>query len=240
MTKKMERKIISFGIEEKSVNEEGGFAGIGSTFGNIDLGGDKILKGAFDNTLTDWQSKGQLPMMPWYHDMRSPVGEWEDMSVNGKGLKAEGFLWVAGNKANRHPIEESAKVHNLMKSNGPKGLSIGYVPTKKSYETVKGATIRVLEDLELLELSPVPFGMNPKALITNVKSLESEAKLLTERQLEDYLRDAGFSRNEAKAFLSKGFQGLVDLRDADSEESKGVDVLLTSLKKLEAALKGEI
>lgn len=237
----MERKIVSFELDTKAVDDEGAFGGLGSTFGNVDLGKDKIVKGAFDDTLTDWQSKGQLPMMPWYHDMSDPIGEWESMSVNGKGLKADGFLWVPGNKSGRHPIEGSMQIHNLLKSNGPKGLSIGYSANKFEYTKEKGETIRVLEKVELYELSPVPFGMNPKALITTVKSLDSTAKDLTQRQLEDHLRDAGFSRKEAKAVLANGFEGLVALRDAEAKDNPHpeVDALFTSFHDLLAIMKGK-
>jgi len=119
-------------------------------------------------------------------------------------------------------------------------LSIGYVATKKSFETVKGKNVRILEKVDLLELSPVPFGMNPKALITNVKSLDDEAKNLTERQLETILRDAGFSRTEAKATLAKGFSGLVALRDAAKQEpTEDATLLVESLRRLNNILKGE-
>ena len=45
----MER--ASFNLKIKSVDEAGKFTGIGAVFGNVDLGGDRIMPGAFTRTL---------------------------------------------------------------------------------------------------------------------------------------------------------------------------------------------
>ena len=230
----MEQKRIVIPFERKAVSQEGEFEGYGSTFGNEDFGGDVIEKGAFMETLSEWKGKGQLPMMPWFHDMKMPVGEWVSMAEDEHGLAVKGQLWL-GEKV----TEASKMVHNLFTSNGPKGLSIGYSVNESSYEDLKTEdgrmkTIRRIKSLSLFELSPVPFGMNPKALVTDAKSLmKKDGELVTEREVERILRDAGLSNSEAKAFISKGFRALS--RDDDSEEAKGI---LENLKNNISILKG--
>jgi hypothetical protein len=73
--------------------------------------------------------------------------------------------------------------------------------------------------------------MNEKARVRNVKSMLEAGELPTEREFEQFLRDAGFSRTMAKQILSVGFKA-VNQRDADEEEvsAEKVDALLKILK----------
>ena len=219
-----EKKIIEFELKDIDA-ERGTFAGYGSTFGNVDLGNDRVVEGAFTDTLKAFKKKKQLPAMFWLHDWKEPVGEWSRMGEDSKGLAVEGALWVDGNKLGRKPIEVSEQVRNLLTSNGPKGLSIGYGVDKVSFDKGKGTQlIRNLERLTLFEVSPVPFGMNPEATVTVAKGFRRfVGELPTKRELEAILRDAGLSAKGAKALVSGGFSALS--RDEDAE-------LLEALKDL--------
>ena len=69
--------------------------------------------------------------------------------------------------------------------------------------------MRRLLEVELHEISLVTFPMLTSAMVTAVKSIE------TIRDFETTLRDAGFSRTEAKAIAANGFKGLANHRDDD-------------------------
>ena len=81
------------------------------------------------------------------------------------------------------------------------GLSIGYDPTVKRM----AGKVRELVEVFLHEVSLVPIGMNPKALISGVKQIEDSrnrlaaGERLSEREWEGLLKDAfGLSNAEAE------------------------------------------
>jgi len=238
----IKRIIVPF--QQKAATKIGEFEGHGAVFENIDLGHDVIVKGAFTETLIEWKSKGQLPMLPWFHDISNPVGEFLEMSEDEKGLHTKGVLWVPGNPLDRDPIEISKQVRNLLLSNGPKGMSIGYSVARESFGEQQGTRVRFLEKIDLWEVSIVPFGMNVEALITSAKSRLADGTMPTERETERILRDAGFSAKQSKAFIATGFKGLEseDQRDVDTEDETGEKCdfeFLQMLAKLNQDLEGD-
>ena len=231
----MEIKRITIPFQRKAVTEAGAFEGYGSTFGNVDFGGDVVEKGAFLKSLNAWKSKDQLPLMPWYHNTNHPIGDWLEMYEDEKGLFVKGKLWVEGSKR----IDSAVMAHNLITGTGPKGMSIGYVTNESEMVDMDGKRVRRLLDLDLMELSIVPFGMNDQAVVTSAKNLfkDETGELKDIRAFEKILREAGLSRTEAKALLAKGFSGVC--RDDDSEDlakkaeaetKKALQEILHSLK----------
>lgn len=225
MPSEQKRLIVSFGIDTKAVSATGEFEGYGAVFSNIDLGRDVIKPGAFRKSLKEWKKKKQMPAMFWHHMSDEPVGEWLEMFEDDKGLFVRGQLWVEGNSLGRKPCDVSEKVHNLLVSNGPKGLSIGYSAKDYKFEEAEGVRVRVLKELGIWEVSPVPFGMNPLAEVTNAKSIcelvDEDGQLADIRSFEKILRDAGLSRQQAKSLLSDGYKALLpqeNQRDAEAGE----------------------
>lgn len=167
------------------------FEGHGAVFGNVDLGGDVILPGAFKRTLAQHKANGTLPSMFWMHDMSRIPGKWLDVTEDERGLPVKGEL---------APTELGKEIHTLLKMDAVSGLSIGYIPTDVEYSS---DGVRLLKEVELLEVSIVSIPMNPKAHIAHVKSRLSargeyvpDDKELAElkRDAERYLRSRGFSR----------------------------------------------
>lgn len=224
-----ERKEFVF-TEVKIDKAAGTFQGYGSTFGNIDLGNDRVNKGAFIDTLAVFKSRGQLPAMFNMHDWNQQVGDWLKMEEDSKGLFVAGALWVKGNKLGATPIEAAEQVRNGLIGTGPKGLSIGYRAREWKYSVeTEGDEQREVRDLirvDLQEVSTVPFGMNELATVTAAKSLSFVGESPTEkRAVERILRDAGFSNRDAKAFISGGWASLT--RD---EQGEADNALLEALK----------
>lgn len=180
--------------------ESGTFEGYGSTFGNVDFGKDICAKGCFKRTLEDMTKRGDQPAMYWMHDKKLPIGDWISVAEDGKGLRVKGRLWTGKG------IPEAERAYMMLKGTGPKGLSIGFVPKLSEYDDKKG--IRTLKDVDLPEVSIVGYGMNPKALVTSIKSHIADGLAPTIRDLEALLRDAGLSEKQAKALLAKGYDGL--------------------------------
>lgn len=236
----IKRAIVPFTLTDtKALTEKGDFQGYGSTFGNVDFGGDMVLPGAFKDSLDEWSEKGQLPSMFWYHDMGEPVGDWLSMDEDEVGLKCEGTVWTGDKRT-----DCSTKAHNMITGTGPKGLSIGYSVLDSSDETVDGKTVRMFKKVALWEVSIVPFGMNPEAVITGAKSLYAGGDLVTIRQAERLLKNSfNLTTRQAKAFLAGGYDGLMrdaedqgDMRDADPATDH--EELCKSLSNITSILKG--
>lgn len=200
----IERK--GFAFEFKAVGDDGVIEGYASTFGNVDQGGDIVAPGAFAAWINANSGKS-IPMLR-SHKTDAIAGVWTSFQEDSKGLFCRGQI-----------VRDSimgADTYALAKAGAIKGLSIGYRTRDYSIDQVSG--IRTLKVLSLHEISMTAFPMNEEAEVTRVKSED-----LTARYAEKCLRDAGFSRNEAKAIVASGFKTM-PLRDAG-----GDDVAMTNL-----------
>lgn len=187
----------SFGLRD--VKLAGGdamtFSGYGAVFDNVDSYGDVIVKGAFAETLARAQSSGQWPAMLMQHggygmgaDDLTPVGIWTALEEDGIGLKVEGKL------ADTARGREAYGLLKMQPRPAIDGLSIGYVTKSFEPRSRPEEPRRTLTRLDLLEVSLVTFPANPKARIAAVKSSGG----LSIKDAEEALREAGFSRAEAK------------------------------------------
>ena len=189
------------------------FSGYGARFGNLDARGDVIAKGAFADSLKEARRSGRYPAMLLQHggylsagDMM-PIGLWTELEEDAVGLRVTGRL---------ADTARAQEVYALMKM-APRpaidGLSIGYRVKSFEYGTRPGEPHRILKKIDLFEISLVTFPANDRARVDQVKSLRG----LTARDAERALREAGFSRSEAKALVAGGFPALPQ-RDADGNE----------------------
>lgn len=220
--KDTELKVIHRGFEIKNLKPDGSFSGYGSTFGNVDEGNDICDEKCFDRTLAEMKKSDGMPGMFFSHDIREPVGEWDVVEKDKKGLYAEGRIAI------NQGIPKAQQAYLMLKSKGPKGLSIGYSTKKYSYDEKKG--VRTLLDVDLLEISPTPFPMNRKAKITGVKSLLVGKTNITVREAEDILRDAGFTSGDAKHFLSCLKSGYFAEREALQELDEAIKSTIQILR----------
>ena len=193
----------SFDIEIKNIDEKGRFTAYASTFGNVDRVNDTVVKGAFTRTLENRNLK-EIYMF-WQHKTDVIIGEWLSMVEDEKGLLVEGQLFIKD-------IQQAQEAYFLMKQGLIAKLSIGFQLIKKSFEAGK----RILEEIKLLEISPVTFPADEKADIMDVKNMKD----LDIREFERKLRDeCGLSQKEAKAVCAVGFKGL-QRDDAELDEKK--------------------
>lgn len=195
---------LEFGFELKEIGPTGEFEGWASTY-DLDLGKDKILPGAFATTIR--KSKGIVPVL-FNHDRNKIAGVGVSAAEDQRGLYVKAKLAMS--------TQLGRETYELMQMGALKGLSIGYsIPTKGF---VMDGTIRLLKALDLHEYSATPFPMNPEAQIARVKSAE-----MTERDFEELLREAGFSKNEALCITAKGFKTLLkERREAGSDQDDEV------------------
>lgn len=196
-------------IEAEAVTSEGVITGYASLFGIEDMGGDVVEAGAFTKSLSS-----RAPRMLWDHDPGQPIGKWNKVAEDAKGLHVEGQLALSTIKGR--------DVFEMLKSGVVDSFSIGY-RTEKS-DSKNG--VRYLKQVSLFEVSIVTIPMLPGALVSSVKAMDdiiSGAKsgdsVPLKRAVEKALRDAGFPAWLAKAQAALAPQALSDgSRDASASE----------------------
>lgn len=146
----------------KSWNSLGSFSGYASIFNELDDQGDRVLKGAFQNSLEAIAAQSTSPKMLWQHDASDPIGVWEEIREDDRGLFVKGRLILE--------LRRAQEAYALMKARVLDSLSIGYRVVQAS----KGPNLkeRLLKQLDLFEISLVTFPANRAARITNLKTRE--------------------------------------------------------------------
>lgn len=148
---------IKMEVEENSIGVIEGYA---STFGNVDLGGDRVQKGAFNQTFV--HKKTRKVFFDHFYGVPDLAGVGT-FSIDEKGLYMRAEM----------PLEASdvqnafVKIKFMLERDEDMGLSIGY-NTVKSRMSAEG--IRDLLELAVMETSITPFPMNTEALIMSAKS----------------------------------------------------------------------
>jgi hypothetical protein len=143
--------------ELKSCDSEGTFCGYASVFDTVDRHRDQVKRGAFEKSLSEWKAKGQWPKMLWQHDARSPIGVWLELREDPCGLWVKGRLLL--------DLVQGREAYTLLKEGIVDGLSIGYHVVESSWQD----GCRVLEEVDLQEISLVTFSANMLARVTSVK-----------------------------------------------------------------------
>lgn len=191
-----EYKTSPLSLDLKVLGETGEFEGYVLTYGNVDQGGDICLKGCATESIRK-RPPGKIKML-LSHNVSDIIGKWTDFIDDEKGLLGKGRLFL--------DIQKGKETYSLMKEDAIDGLSIGYLTIKDRYDPDRRA--RLLEEIDLREVSVCAFPMNEDAVVTAVKTMAADIKTI--RQFEDFLRDHGFSNGAAKSIASKGFRGGVD------------------------------
>lgn len=213
------REFRAFAFDIKSVAEDGTIEGYGSVFDVKDSYDDIIKPGAYLDTLAAHKAAGTMPVMLFQHDPSQPIGVWLEMVEDEKGLRVKGQLLLT--------TARGREVYELLKAGAIKGMSIGFIAKSWSYDQ----ELRILTAIDLWELSIVTFPANQKATVTSIKSVDA----LTARNAEQILRDAGFSKADATAFVSRVMKLGEERRDAAQSTAKALGAAERLLKSLQTA-----
>lgn len=215
-------RTFDFGLELKELSDEGVISGYGAIFNNVDQVGDRLVPGAFGESLAKHTKSGTRPMMLWNHDPYQPIGVWTDIAEDSKGLKVSGKLVLESPKGR--------EVHALMKAEAISALSIGYQTISDSIE----GNVRLLKKVDLWEISPVSFPANGKARITSVKSsaaLDDFARRLRDgeppstKEFEDILREAGVPKALATQIASVGYAKAIRSESEGKANDRAMSIL---------------
>jgi hypothetical protein len=162
------------GLERKFCRSEGvlevkdGLAveGYASFFGKTDRGGDIVEAGAYAASLKALKSAGRRVKMLWQHDPAQPIGVWDEVREDPRGLFVKGRLLP--------DVARAREASALLEAGAIDGLSIGYRTVRA---TKDDAGRRRLAELELWEVSLVTFPMLPEARV-GAKGAQSDDALM--------------------------------------------------------------
>ena len=128
--------------------------GHASLFGLVDQGGDVVVRGAYAASLKRLAARGDKVRMLWQHDPARPIGVWDEIREDDKGL------WVKGRLL--PDVAQAREAAALIAAGAIDGLSIGY-RTIAAERDGKGR--RLLTEVELWEVSLVTFPMLAEAKV---------------------------------------------------------------------------
>ncbi len=156
-------------LEVKADGGEGQFTALASVFGNVDLGGDKMLPGSFAKTLEAWRASGDPIPVVLSHQWDDPfayVGKADPSQV----IETDAGLQVNGTLDTSTPMGK--QVYSLMKQRLIKGWSFGYT-VPDGGEAFKDG-INEVSQVDLIEVGPTLKGMNPEAQLQAIKALKAD------------------------------------------------------------------
>ena len=141
------------------------------------------------------------------------------MEEDDNGLRLKGKLCLDTSKGK--------EALALLKMGAINGLSVGFISKEWSYNNE--TNIRTLTEIDLWEVSLVTFPANKKARVTNVKSAD---ELAAPKDAERILRDAGFSKSDATALVSR----VMRMGEERSDSAKSAAVALKAADRLLSSL----
>jgi HK97 family phage prohead protease len=155
-------------------------AGYASLFGAADQRGDVVQPGAYGASLQRLAAARSGVKMLWQHDPTRPIGVWDEVREDAKGLHVRGRLLLE--------VQAAREAQVLLKAGAIDGLSIGY----RTLRAEKGASgQRLLHEIELWEVSLVTFPMLPEARVRSDPSdLDSGLEADLARTLAETFREA--------------------------------------------------
>jgi HK97 family phage prohead protease len=165
-------------IEFSEDENVGIIEGYASTYGNVDLGGDVVEKGAFTQTIK--HKNGIIPLLLDHNYTTGALAGVGFLEDSDEGLKIRGEMPL--------DVPEVASAYRKIKfmlDRGAKiGLSIGY----NTIKALKGdGGVMRLKELSLHEVSITPFPMNTEAQILSAKAqkLRKQAEKIVQKAHTD-------------------------------------------------------
>ncbi len=185
-----------------------------STYGNVDEGGDVVMKGAFERTLASSRKVKFL----YAHNPESVLGPPLALHSDDVGLFAKGTI---------SQTSLGRDVHTLLLDGAVDSWSMGYLPRPDGFrfkESADGGLVRLLTDVDLFEGSLLALPMNEEAVVTAVKALDAE-------DLTALLEGKPFPNEHACRLRNPGdFQAESFRRTSRNHNGKQYSVIMGKLK----------
>lgn len=202
-------------LEAKATTTDlGEFTAIAAAY-SLDRTNERILPGAFKETIVRWQESGKKIPLHWDHegDASSIIGYVDPSSVK----ETEDGLQVSG-QLDLKDSEKAREAWRVMKQDSV-GLSFGYMVTDSS-ESEDG--IRELKTLDLFEISITPAPANPDTRFLSLKSVKDMASMAARMtaMAEEMRSDTPPSAEEMARRMRSMADEMAAMRASATETSK--------------------
>lgn len=197
---------------------DGEFSAYASVFGNVDSYGDRVVKGAFANTLAEWKDLGIPVPLLFGHNMSDPdynIGYIKSAEEDDHGLLVNAVLDLDNPKA--------AQVYRMLKGRRVNQMSYAYDVVDSVEEKTDGVTVNELREIKLYEVSVVTIGANQETEVLAVKSaaaaLEAKAGRALSAKNEESLRSVRNQLSEASKVIGEVLSAV----DSTNDQEKASD-----------------
>jgi len=207
----MQTKSFDFNVDIKSIHEDDDFgfiSGHAAAF-TTDRGNDRIERGAFLETIKEHQDRNRKFRMKFQHSDMDLIGGFDPFKLSEDELGL--VVGEDGGELNLK-VQRAREAHALLKQRVLSEMSIGFLIREADTD----GDIRVIKQLELLEISLVAEAMNRDARITQVKQ---DNNVLTIKELKEILC------RKKKSDLEK------ILRDGNALSKSAVEYIVSQLYK---------
>lgn len=219
-------------LETKFVDgaQPGEFSGYASVYGNVDSHGDVVAPKAFDQGLADLKAEGRGVPMHLMHRIYGgdglPVGVWNKIESDDKGLKVQG-------KISGMNTDFGQRIHALVKDGALGGLSIGFRVRKDGavIGTKAGEPKRLLTGVDLKEISLVDSPSNALTRVDQIKSAMMD-------EIKELMKNADVTKATA-ATVAAIVLHRATMSGNDSPTADERNQLLTHLQDIHEALTGQ-
>ncbi len=157
MTPTYETKFAPLDLTTTASGHVEGYAAL---FGEPDRSGDIVAPGAFAETL---RARSASVKFLWQHDPAQPIGIWDSIEEDARGLRVKGRLLTA--------LSRGREAATLLNAGALDGLSIGF----RTITADRAGPNRRLTKIELWEISLVTFPMAEHARLTPTSNPDAKA-----------------------------------------------------------------
>lgn len=197
----MKKQNLSLSLSAAEIDLAGGenewrVNGYATKFGNANCYGFRIAQGAYSELI----ASGVKPLMFFNHDSWSvPIGRWDSLEENARGLKVSGVLTQG--------VSLASDVYAALRAGTVDGLSVS-IGWNSEDESEEDGILTLSKISALDEISIVTFPADSKARVSQVLSAddidERIESLATVRDLETFLKEvAHLSKRQSGWLLSK-------------------------------------
>lgn len=207
----MGNKTLDLGVLEfKALSGDRTFSCYGNVKGNIDHALDRVVDGAYRDSIASHKAAGTMPKFFWMHNpWDTPVGVWTAMEEDSKGLYLEGRF---------SNTPKGNELYELYKDNALDSFSIGYRVNDEKWNNTLGCNDLIKVDIR--EISAVTFACNEESRLVDIKSKLGEGKVLTKAELRALLESvpAGLSKRQIERITAdyKPSGDEIDLKTLES------------------------
>lgn len=193
----------------------GEFSCYANVFDVIDHVKDRSVKGCFAKSIANHKAKQTMPKMLWMHNpYELPVGKWDEMREDEKGLFMRGRL---------SKTTMGADIEILAKDGALDSFSIGYITMNEKRNP--SLACNDLLEVDVKEVSWVNFACNEASTLQSIKTHIGEGGTPTKAELREILKSVGWLSKRSIERITAAYTP-TDMADDDIEDE------LTEIKAL--------